>query len=118
VVADAELAASRSRSAEPSAPAEWEAVAAVEERAHSGHDAASRPSEKPHTYLTPYLQVQALIAAKRAQKQNDRLQFQQKDLNRHKIFLPNLKLIAASTEHVSKRVITVTSFVPKRLNSI
>jgi hypothetical protein len=40
-------------------------VAAVEERAHSGHDAASRPSEKPHKYLTPYLQVQDLIAAKR-----------------------------------------------------
>jgi hypothetical protein len=65
VVADAELAASRSHSAEPSAPAEWEAVAAVEEHAHSGHDAASRPSEKPHTYLTPYLQVQDLIAVKR-----------------------------------------------------
>jgi hypothetical protein len=65
VVADAELAASRSRSAKPSALAEWEAVAVVEERAHSSHDAASRPSEKPHIYLTPYLQVQDLIAAKR-----------------------------------------------------
>jgi hypothetical protein len=65
VVADAELAASRSHSAEPLAPAEWEAVAAVEGRAHSGHDAASRPSEKPYIYLTPYLQVQGLIAAKR-----------------------------------------------------
>jgi hypothetical protein len=65
VVADVELAASRSRSAEPSAPAEWEAVAAVEEHTHFGHDAASRPSEKPHIYLTPYLQVQDLIAAKR-----------------------------------------------------
>jgi hypothetical protein len=63
-VADAEPAASRSHSAEPLAPAEWEAVAAVEERAHSGHDAASRPSEKPHIYLTPYFQVQGLIAAK------------------------------------------------------
>jgi hypothetical protein len=37
----------------------------VEERAHSGHDAASRPSEKPSIYLTPHLQVQDLIAAKR-----------------------------------------------------
>jgi hypothetical protein len=46
VVADAELAASRSHSAEPLAPAEWEAVAAVEECAHSGHDALSRPSKK------------------------------------------------------------------------
>jgi hypothetical protein len=36
----------------------------VEERAHSGHDAASRPSEKPHTCLTPYLQVQYFIAVK------------------------------------------------------
>jgi hypothetical protein len=40
-------------------------VAAVEERAHFGHDAASRPSEKPHLYLTPYFQVQDFIAAKR-----------------------------------------------------
>jgi hypothetical protein len=40
-------------------------VAAVEERARSGHDAASRPSEKPHIYLTPYFQVQDFIAAKR-----------------------------------------------------
>jgi hypothetical protein len=63
-VADAELAASRSHSAEPLAPAEWEAVAAVEERAHSSHDAVSRPYEKPHIYLIPYLQVQGLIAAK------------------------------------------------------
>jgi hypothetical protein len=65
VAAGAELAASRSHSAEPLAPAEWEAVAVVEERAHSGHDAAFRPFEKPHIYLTPYLQVQGLIAAKR-----------------------------------------------------
>jgi hypothetical protein len=64
-VVDAEPAASRSHSAEPLAPAEWEAMAAVEEHAHSGLDAASRPSEKPHIYLTPYLQVQGLIAAKR-----------------------------------------------------
>jgi hypothetical protein len=28
-------------------------------------DAASRPSEKPHTYLTPHFQVQDFIAAKR-----------------------------------------------------
>jgi hypothetical protein len=67
VVAGAELAASKSHSAKPSAPAEWEAVAAMEEHAHSGHDAASRPSEKPHTYLTPYLQVQDLIVAKRVE---------------------------------------------------
>jgi hypothetical protein len=39
-------------------------VAAVEERAHSGHDAASRPSEKT-TYLTPYFQVQDFIAEKK-----------------------------------------------------
>jgi hypothetical protein len=57
VVADDELAASKSRSAEPSAPAEWGVVVAVEERTRSCHDAASRPSEKPHKYLTPYLQV-------------------------------------------------------------
>jgi hypothetical protein len=65
VVADAKLAASRSHSAGPLALTEWEAVAVVEERAHSGHDAANRPSEKSHIYLTPYLQVQGLIAAKR-----------------------------------------------------
>jgi hypothetical protein len=82
VVADAELAASRSHSAEPLAPAEWEAVAAVEERAHSSHDAASRPSEKPHIYLTPYLQVQGLIAAKRVKKQNDRFQLKQKEFKK------------------------------------
>jgi hypothetical protein len=63
-VADAELATSRSHSAEPLAPAEWEAVAAVEECAHSSHNALSQPSEKSHIYLTPYLQVQGLIAAK------------------------------------------------------
>jgi hypothetical protein len=40
-------------------------VVAVEERAHSGHDAASQPSEKPHIYLTPYFQFPDLIAAKR-----------------------------------------------------
>jgi hypothetical protein len=51
VVAGAELAASRSHSAEPSALAEWEAVAAVEERAHFDHDALSRPSEKSHIFL-------------------------------------------------------------------
>jgi hypothetical protein len=57
VVADAELAASRSHSAEPLAPAEWEAVAAVEERAHSGRVAVSRSSEKSHIFSIPYLQV-------------------------------------------------------------
>ena len=51
--AGAAIAAAESHSAEPLAPAEWEAVVAVEECAHSGHDAASRPSEKPHKYLTP-----------------------------------------------------------------
>jgi hypothetical protein len=57
VVADAELAASGSHSAEPSAPAEWEAVAAVEECAHSGHGALSRPSEKPHIFSITHPQV-------------------------------------------------------------
>jgi hypothetical protein len=42
VVAGAELAASISHSAEPLALAEWEAVVAVEERAHSDRDALSR----------------------------------------------------------------------------
>jgi hypothetical protein len=80
VVADAELAASKSHSAEPLAPTEWEAVAAVEERAHSGHDAVSRPSEKPHIYLTPYLQVQGLIAAKRAKSKMTDSNLNKKDL--------------------------------------
>jgi hypothetical protein len=114
VVADAELAASRSHSAEPLAPTEWEAVAAVEERAHSGHDAASRPSEKPHIYLTPYLQVQGLITAKKSQKQNDRFQLKQKDSKRHKSFLPNLKLITASINHASKRVYHGYIIYPKK----
>jgi hypothetical protein len=52
-------------------------VAAVEERARSGHDAASRPSEKPHTYLTPQFQFQDLITGKKL-KQHDRLRLQQK----------------------------------------
>jgi hypothetical protein len=39
-------------------------VVAVEERARSGHDAASRPSEKPHTYLTPQFQFQDFIMGK------------------------------------------------------
>ena len=64
VVADAELAASRSHSAEPLASAEWEAVAAVEERAHSDCVAVSRPSEKSHIFSIPYLQVYCLIAVK------------------------------------------------------
>jgi hypothetical protein len=114
VVADAELAASRSRSAEPSAPAEWEAVAAVEGRAHSGHDAASRPSEKPHTCLTPYLQVQDLIAAKRVKRKMIDSNFNKRDLKRHKFLLPNLKLIIASIKHVSKRVYHGYIICPKK----
>jgi hypothetical protein len=55
VVAAAELAESRSHSAEPLAPAEWEAVAAVEERAHFDHDALSRPSEKSHMFSIAHL---------------------------------------------------------------
>jgi hypothetical protein len=118
VVADAELAASRSYFAEPLAPAEWEAVAAVEERAHSGHDAASRPSEKPNIYLTPHLQVQGLIAAKRVKSKMIDSNLNKKDLKRHKFLLPNLKLITASINMLPREFITVTSFVPKRLNSI
>jgi hypothetical protein len=57
MVAGAELAASRSHSAEPLAPTEWEAVVAVEEHAHSGHDALSRPSEKSHISSITHLQV-------------------------------------------------------------
>jgi hypothetical protein len=118
VVADAELAASRSHSAEPSAPAEWEAVAAVEEHAHSGHDAASRPSKKPHIYLTPYLQVQGLIAAKRGKSKVIDSNLNRKDLKRHKFFLPNLKLITTSINRASKRVYHGYIICPKRLNSI
>jgi hypothetical protein len=84
VVADAEPAVSRSHSAEPLAPAEWEAVATAEERAHSGHGAASRSFEKPHIYLTPYLQIQGLIAAKRVK--NKMIDSNLK--KRHKFFLP------------------------------
>jgi hypothetical protein len=84
VVADAELAVSRSHSTEPLAPTEWEAVAAVEERAHSGHDATSRPSEKPHIYLTPYFQVQGLLAAKRVKSKLIDSDLNKKDLKRHK----------------------------------
>jgi hypothetical protein len=89
VVADAELAASRSHSAKPLAPAEWEAVAAVEERAHSDRDAVSQPSEKPQTYLTPYLQVQGLIAAKRVKSKVIDSNLNRKDLKRHKVFFPS-----------------------------
>jgi hypothetical protein len=114
VVAGAELAASRSHSAEPLAPAEWEAVAAVEERARSGHDAASQPSEKPHIYLTPYLRVQGLIAAKRAKSKMTDSNLNKKDLKRHKFFLPNLKLITASIKHASKRVYHGYIICPKK----
>jgi hypothetical protein len=57
VVAGAELATSRSHSVEPLAPAEWEAVVAVEERAHSDRDALSWPSEKSHIFLITHLPV-------------------------------------------------------------
>jgi hypothetical protein len=75
----------------------------VEERAHSGHDAASRPSEKPHIYLTPYFQVQGLIAAKRVKSKIMDSNLNKKEFKRHKFFLPNLKLIT-SISHASKRV--------------
>jgi hypothetical protein len=60
----------------------------------SGHDAASRPSEKPHIYLTPYLQVQGLIAVKRVESKMIDSNLNKKDL----------KLITASTNRASKRV--------------
>jgi hypothetical protein len=78
VVADAELAASRSHSAEPLAPAEWEAVASVEERAHSGHDAASRPSEKATYILNTMSPSSRFNRGEKSQKQNDRFQLKQK----------------------------------------
>jgi hypothetical protein len=40
-------------------------VGVVVERARSGHDAASQPSEKPHTYLTPQFQIQDFITGKK-----------------------------------------------------
>ena len=72
MVADAELAASRSHSAEPLAPAEWEAVAAVEERAHSDHDALSRPSEKSHIFLIHIFEVQGSSAMKESKGETNR----------------------------------------------
>jgi hypothetical protein len=45
VVADAARAVAESHSAEPSAPAWWEAVAVVEECAYSVHDTLFLPSE-------------------------------------------------------------------------
>jgi hypothetical protein len=80
-VAGAELAASKSHSAEPLAPAEREAVAAVEERAHSDRDALSRPSEKSHIFLITHLQVQGLIAVKESKGEIDRF------LHKYKGFL-------------------------------
>jgi hypothetical protein len=80
VVADAELAASRSHSAEPLASAEWEAVVAVEERAHSGHDALSRPSEKSHIFLTTHLQISRFSREEKVKRQSDRF------LHKHKGF--------------------------------
>jgi hypothetical protein len=53
-------------------------VAAAEERARSGHGAASRPSEKPHTFLTPQFQIQDFITEEKL-KQHDRLRLQQKE---------------------------------------
>jgi hypothetical protein len=78
VVAGAELAASRSHSAEPLAPAEWEAVATVEERAHFDHDALSRPSEKSHIFLIDIFEVQGSIAMEELKGEIDRF------LHKHK----------------------------------
>jgi hypothetical protein len=114
VVADAELAASGSHSAEPLAPAEWEAVAAVEERAHSGHDAASRPSKKTTYMLNTISPSSRFNRGEKSQTQNDRLQLQQKDLKRHKFLLPNLKLITTSIKRVSKRVYHGYIICPKK----
>jgi hypothetical protein len=72
VVAGAELAASRSHSAEPLAPTEWEAVAAVEEHAHLDHDALSRPSEKSHIFSIHIFEVQGSIAMKESKGEIDR----------------------------------------------
>jgi hypothetical protein len=80
VAASAELAASRSHSAEPLAPAEWEAVAAVEERAHFDHDALSRASEKSHMFSIHIFEVQGSIAMKESKGETDRF------LHNHKRF--------------------------------
>jgi hypothetical protein len=80
VVAGAELDASRSHSVETLAPAEWEAVAAVEERAHSGHDALSRPSEKSHIFLITHLQVSRFNHEGKVKRRSDRF------LHKHKGF--------------------------------
>jgi hypothetical protein len=65
-------------------------VGAAVERARSGHDAASRPSEKPHTYLTPQFQISRFLS--RGQSQNSMIDsdFNKRDFKRHKFFLPNL----------------------------
>jgi hypothetical protein len=80
VVAGAELAASRSHSAEPLASAEWEAVAVVEEHAHFNHDALSQPSEKSHIFLMHIFEVQGSSAMKESKGEIDRF------LHKHKGF--------------------------------
>jgi hypothetical protein len=87
VVAGAELAASRSHSAEPLAPAEWEAVAAVEERAYSDHDALSRPSGKSHIFSITHLQ--GSIAMKESKGEVIDYCINIKEFTRHKLFFSN-----------------------------
>jgi hypothetical protein len=86
----------------------------VEERAHSSHDAASRPSEKPHIYLTPYLQVQGLITAKRVEVKMIDSNLNKKDFKGINFFLPKLKLITVSINHASKRVYHGYIICPKK----
>jgi hypothetical protein len=88
-VAGAELAASRSHSAEPLAPAEWEAVAVVEDCAHSVHDALFRPSEKSHIYSITHLQNRGSIAVKSQKMKLVDSCINVKDFTRHKLLFSN-----------------------------
>jgi hypothetical protein len=103
VVAGAELAASRSYSAEPLAPAEWEAVAAVEERAHSDHDALSRPSEKSHIYLIHIFEGQGSSTMRESKGETDRFLHNHKGFHMAQTFLLKLRL-TPFINHTSKRV--------------
>jgi hypothetical protein len=64
VAADAAPTVAESRSAEPSTLAEYEAVAVVEERAHSNHNALFPPSEKSCIFSISHFEVQGSIVVK------------------------------------------------------
>jgi hypothetical protein len=78
-------------------------VAAVEERARSGHDAASRPSEKT-TYILNTTVPSSRFYHGEKLKQHDRFRLQQKDFKEAQILPSKFKPMTASIKQAFKRV--------------